>query len=99
MRKSRPAQFYFKVQLIKMEKKQKKHIDITAHKFVPKHEKLNEQESLEVLKKFNISKKQLPIILKKDPVIKNIDTKKGDIIKIYRDSPTLGKSIFYRVVR
>ena len=78
---------------------EKKHIDISSHKLVPKHEKLNEQESIDVLKRFNISKKQLPSILKKDPAIKNLNLKKGDIIRIHRDSPTLGKSTFYRVAK
>ncbi len=78
---------------------EKKHIDITSHKFVPEHEKLNEQEALDVLKRFNISKKQLPAILKKDPAIKQLNAKRGEIIRIHRDSPTLGKSIFYRVVK
>ena len=82
-----------------MEKKQKKTIDITSHKLVPKHEKLDEQESLEVLKRYNISKRQLPSILRKDAAIKHLNVKKGDIIKICRDSPTIGKSIFYRLVK
>ncbi|MEK6841122.1 MAG: DNA-directed RNA polymerase subunit H [Nanoarchaeota archaeon] len=73
-------------------------IDITKHEFVPKHTKLNEEESEEVLKKFNISKKQLPRILKEDSAISKLDVKKGDIIKIIRKSPTTGESEFYRVV-
>ncbi|MAG47508.1 DNA-directed RNA polymerase subunit H [archaeon] len=78
---------------------EKKEINIAAHKYVPKHEKLNEEQANEVLKQFNISKKQLPVILKKDAAIKEMKLEKGDIIKIYRDSPTLGKSIFYRLVK
>ena len=82
-----------------MATKPKKFIDITLHKLVPKHEKLSEQEIQDVLRRFNISKKQLPAILKKDPAVKSLDVKKGDIIKIQRNSKTLGKSIFYRVVK
>ncbi|MBU4242327.1 MAG: DNA-directed RNA polymerase subunit H, partial [Nanoarchaeota archaeon] len=41
---------------------------------------------------------QLPKISKNDPAIKELEVKKGDLIKIERKSPTIGKSIFYRVV-
>lgn len=75
-----------------MEKKELNHI------LIPKHTKLSKEASEEVLKKYNISKKQLPKIFKKDPAISNLDVEKGDIIEINRDSPTCGKSIFYRVV-
>lgn len=73
-------------------------IDITKHEFVPQHIRLKEEEAEEILKKFNISKKQLPRILKEDPAIEKLDPKKGDIIKIIRKSPTTGESEFYRVV-
>lgn len=73
-------------------------IEITKHEFVPQHIKLSEEESLEVLKKFNISKKQLPRILKEDPVLSKLDVKRGDIIKIIRKSPTADEALFYRVV-
>jgi len=73
-------------------------IDITKHEFVPKHLKLTEEQSEEVLKKFNISKKQLPKILKEDSAVSKLDCKKGDIIKIIRKSPTTGESEFYRII-
>jgi DNA-directed RNA polymerase subunit H (RpoH/RPB5) len=73
-------------------------IDITKHEFVPKHIKLSEEEAEGILKKFNISKKQLPRILKEDPAISKLDAKKGDVIKIIRKSPTTQESEFYRVV-
>jgi len=73
-------------------------IKIEKHEYVPEHIKLSEEESEELLKKINISKKQLPRILKEDPSIAKFDVKKGDIIKIIRKSPTIGKSEFYRVV-
>ena len=73
-------------------------IDITKHEFVPKHIKLSEEEAEGILKKFNISKKQLPRILKEDPAISKLDVKKGDVIKIIRKSPTTQESEFYRVV-
>ena len=65
---------------------------------IPKHTKLNKEETEEVLKKYNISKKQLPKILKTDPAISTLDVEKRDVIKIDRNSPTCGTSVFYRVV-
>lgn len=76
----------------------KKKIDISNHIFVPKHIKLTEKEAEELLKKFNISRDQLPKIPKKDPAITSLEPERGDIIKILRESPTAGKSIYYRVV-
>jgi len=81
-----------------MEKMEQQEIDITKHEFVPEHIKLTEEQTEEVLKKFNLSKKQFPRILKEDPAISRLDAKKGDIIKIIRKSPTTGEAEFYRVV-
>ncbi len=72
--------------------------DITKHVLVPKHTKLSEKESERILKKHNITKEQLPKILKKDPAIKGLDVSEGDIIKIIRKSPTSGKIEYYRCV-
>lgn len=72
--------------------------DILKHEFVPKHEILSDKEKKEILKKFNISEKQLPKILDSDPVIKKIGAKEGQVIKIKRKSPTAGQTIYYRLV-
>jgi DNA-directed RNA polymerase subunit H (RpoH/RPB5) len=81
-----------------MIEKMEQEIDITKHEFVPRHIKLTDEQLEEVLKKFNLSKKQLPRILKEDPSLLKLDVKKGDVIKIIRKSPTTGESEFYRVV-
>ena len=73
-------------------------IDIAKHEFVSKHSKINDSEVEKLLIKYNISKKQLPKILKNDPAIKDFNLKSGDIVKIIRKSPTAGESIYYRVV-
>ena len=72
--------------------------NIEKHIFVPKHIKLAKEEAEEVLTQFNISRKQLPRILKKDPAIANLNVKPGDIIKIIRDSKTTNEAVFYRRV-
>jgi len=73
-------------------------VDISKHVLVPEHEVLTDEEAEEVLNKYNITKSQLPKILITDPMVKKIEAKVGDIIKITRKSPTAGESIFYRIV-
>ena len=72
--------------------------DITQHYLVPKHVKLTEDEKSELLKRYNITLKQLPAIKDIDPMAKLINAKPNDVIKIIRKSPTIGESVFYRVV-
>ncbi len=72
--------------------------DVRQHVLYSKHEKLSEKEKRELLKKYNITLKQLPKIRINDPAIKHLNVKPGDIIKITRNSPVAGKSIYYRVV-
>ena len=77
----------------------KKELNIVGHGLVPKHFKLSEDEKKELLEKYNISLSQLPKIYDDDPMVKVLgDVKIGDVVKIERDSPTSGKSLFYRVV-
>ena len=79
-----------------MEEKEK--FDIMQHSLVPKHVKLNEEEKKELLKKYNISLKQLPSIIDKDPVVKLLNAVPDDVIKIVRKSQTSGESSYYRVI-
>lgn len=72
--------------------------NVLKHEMVPEHVVLSEEEKREVLEKYNISEKQLPKILAKDPVVKAIGAKPGDVVKIIRKSPVAGKSIYYRLV-
>lgn len=73
-------------------------IDILKHTFVPKHVKMSEEEAKDLLLKYNISQKQIPIIRKSDPSIKELGVNVGDIIRITRKSPTAEEYVFYRVV-
>ena len=71
---------------------------MVQHILIPQHRKLDEHECDEILNKYNVARKQLPKIKVNDPAILELNTEKGDIIEIIRDSPTIGKSFFYRVV-
>jgi len=59
-------------------------INITEHKFVPKHIVLSEDDKNEFLSKTRIKPNQLPKIQLIDPVCKYLGVSKGDIIKIQR---------------
>ncbi len=66
------------------------------HVLQPKHTKISQQETKELLAKFNINPSQLPKIKKNDPALPT-DVETGDIIKIERKSGG-NKTIYYRVV-
>ena len=76
-----------------------KTIIVNDHVLVPKHMLMTEEEVNQLLTHYNISKKQMPSISAKDPTIKELNVKGGDVIKIIRNSPTQVKSEFYRVVK
>lgn len=66
------------------------------HILQPKHIKTNEKEAQEILKKYNISKSQLPKILLTDSALPE-GCEVGDIIKIERVED--GKvNLYFRVV-
>ena len=66
------------------------------HILQPKHTKISEKESEDVLNRLNISKAQLPKILSTDSALPE-DCVTGDVIKIERKEKD-GVSIYYRVV-
>jgi DNA-directed RNA polymerase subunit H len=72
--------------------------DILKHKLVPDHTILSKTEMNKILKQLNIHQEQLPKIKSDDPVVKDIDAKPGDILKITRKSHTAGKFVTYRLV-
>ena len=75
-----------------------KEFDILKHELVPEHIILNENEKKELFEKMNITERNLPKILTNDPVVKEIEAKEGDVLKIVRKSSTAGVSTYYRVV-
>jgi DNA-directed RNA polymerase subunit H len=75
-----------------------KKINILDNEFVPQHTILTEEESTELLQKYGVTYDKLPLILASDPVVKIIEAKPGNIIKIVRDFSPAGKSVFYRYV-
>ena len=76
----------------------KKKESIQEHVLLMKHVKLSEEASEKLLKKYNIDKKQLPVIFNKDLALTGMDAKSGDVIEITRESPTAKNAKYYRVV-
>ena len=68
------------------------------HILIPKHKKLSEKEKNSLLEKYQITFNELPAIMKNDPALRGMDVNIGDVIMIERDSPTAGKTVFYRGV-
>jgi DNA-directed RNA polymerase subunit H len=83
-----------------------KKFSVLDHTLVPEHTLLTEEEVNVVLKKYNITRGQLPKIKTSDPVIKQLQTDHSDVeirsgqtvIKIDRESRTAGKATSYRLV-
>ncbi|TAL47685.1 DNA-directed RNA polymerase subunit H [archaeon] len=73
-------------------------MDIFKHQLVPKHEILDDAQKAELLKKYGIILRQLPRMLDTDPVIKQLNGKAGDVVKITRESATAGQAEYYRLV-
>ena len=75
-------------------------INITKHKYVPKHELVKKEEEKDILKQFKLSSKlQLMYILLTDPICKYYNYKQGGIVKITRNSKTSGNNIVYRYIK
>ena len=73
-------------------------VDISKHVLVPKHEVINSREAIKLLEEYHIEVEQLPRITTNDPMVKALNAKAGDIIKITRNSETAGVTLYYRYV-
>jgi DNA-directed RNA polymerase subunit H len=82
----------------KKKSKPSEKLDVSEHILVPEHEKCSETEKKALLKRYNITIKDLPKISINDAAIVDMNLAPGDVVKIIRDSPTAGKNAFYRVV-
>ena len=73
-------------------------MDVSDHESVPEHRKLEEDEVEEVLEEYDADKDQLPKIERTDAALKQMDAEVGDVIEVRRESPTAGKTTYYRTV-
>ena len=73
--------------------------NITKHRLVPLHQKLNEEESKSFKEKYGL---KYQAILTSDPISRFYNYKRGDIIRILRIRKTNDKNqyiIAYRIVK
>ncbi|MHC1604386.1 MAG: DNA-directed RNA polymerase subunit RpoH/Rpb5 C-terminal domain-containing protein [Candidatus Methanofastidiosia archaeon] len=78
-------------------------INIMEHEIVPEHILLTPEEEEIFLKKYKITRNNLPLILSSDPIIMALAEKekmslKGRIIKIIRKNSPIGEGVYYRYV-
>jgi DNA-directed RNA polymerase subunit H len=73
-------------------------MDVTDHVAVPDHRIMDEDEIDELLEKFDAEKDDLPEIQRTDAALKQTDAEVGDVVEIQRESPTAGKTTYYRRV-
>jgi len=77
--------------------------NVLEHELVPSHELLTPKEAEAMLKRYGITKDQLPKIRVNDPCIAALidagkEIKEGQIVKITRASDVAGISVAYRLV-
>ena len=74
-------------------------INITKHILVPKHSILNDSEKKDLLTKYSIKRDtQLPKLYITDPIAKYYGCRKGNIVKVLRDSVASTSYLTYRIV-
>ena len=69
--------------------------NITKHRLVPKHQKLQGEEYKEIKTKFG---KSLPRIYITDPIVRYYNFDKGDILKIFRNTSNGQLLMAYRII-
>ncbi len=72
-------------------------VNIMQHELVPKHVVLSREEKAALLARYRLKETQLPRILQKDPVARYLGLKRGNVVKIIRNSATAGRYASYRL--
>lgn len=75
-----------------------KEVQPQKHILVPEYRVLSKEEVQKVLETLDVGKEKLPKIYGSDPSLKGMEVETGDMIEIKRNSPTAGRTRYYRVV-
>jgi len=73
-------------------------INITEHELVPQHILLTIEEKEELFSRYRLKESQLMKMLTTDPVARYYGYKRGQVIKIIRNSDTAGRYVTHRLV-
>lgn len=73
-------------------------INITEHELVPRHILLTSEEKEELFSRYKLKENQLMKMLSSDPVARYYGYKRGQVIKIIRNSETAGRYVTHRLV-
>jgi len=72
--------------------------NILNHQYVPEHNKISEEELIEIMDKYNIKNlSEMPDISRFDPVARVICLRPGEVCRILRPSKTAIMAPYYRV--
>ncbi|MHB8605882.1 MAG: DNA-directed RNA polymerase subunit H [Thermoplasmatota archaeon] len=75
-----------------------KAFDVMKHELVTRHEVLTESEATQIFARYGATVDQFPKILASDPAARAVRARPGQVLRVYRKSPTAGESIAYRFV-
>ena len=74
-------------------------LDLMSHYASPKYHVLNDEEVKELKNSYNVDNKTTPKMLLNDPAAKYLGLKRGQFVKIIRNSEYSGYSVGYRKVK